>query len=146
MQLKKIMIVDDSKVIGVTTKNSLEEISPDYSILYVDSGETCLNILKHNSFDLILLDIEMPNMNGWQVFKKIRENNKWNSIPVVFLTGLEDNFSKAMGKLLGNAFLEKGLGTKELKEKIEYVMANPIQMDESKQKIIEKTLQDCCNQ
>lgn len=137
---KKILIVDDSKVIGLTTKRSLEEISPDYSLLYVDSGEMCLNLLKYNKFDLILLDIEMPDMNGWQVFKKLRENKKWKTIPVVFLTSREDDFSRAFGKIIGNAYLEKGIGAQELKEKIENILKNPIDIDETKEKIIQDAL------
>ena len=138
------MIVDDSKVMGMTTKKSLEEISPDYAIIYVSSGELCLDVLKHNYFDLVLLDIEMPKMNGWQVFKTMKQNDKLKSIPVAFLTGREDDYSKALGKLLGDAYLEKGLGIKELKGKIENLLSNPIRMDDSKAKVIEKVLKEGC--
>jgi len=136
------MIVDDSKVMGMTTKKSLEEISPEYAIIYVNSGEICLNVLEYNHFDLVLLDIEMPEMNGWQVFKTMKQHNKLKSIPVAFLTGREDDYSKALGKLLGDAYLEKGLGIKELKEKIEVLLNNPVTMDESKAKVIENVLKE----
>ena len=139
--MKKILIVDDSKTIGVTTKNSLEEIDPNYWVLYVDRGKKCLDLLEHNSFDLILLDIEMPEMNGWQVFKAIRENDKIKNTPIVFLSGIQDNFSKALGKIIANAFIEKGIGIQALKEKIESILENPIQIDESKEKIISETLE-----
>lgn len=137
---KKILIVDDSKVIGLTTMKSLEEISPEHSFLYVDSGQMCLDLLKYNLFDLILLDIEMPDMSGWQVFKKLRENEKWKSIPVVFLTSREDEFSKAFGKIIGNAYLEKGIGAQELKQKLENILKNPIKIDETREKIIQDAL------
>lgn len=140
MQMKNILIVDDSKFIGMTTKRSLEELAPNYSILYVDSGQTCLDILKYNSFDIILLDIEMPGMNGWQVYKKLRENEKMKSIPVVFYTSKEDNFSKSFGRILGNAYLEKGIGMKELKDRIDFIIKNPVKIDESKEKLIEESL------
>ncbi|MBS3778378.1 MAG: response regulator [Candidatus Thermoplasmatota archaeon] len=138
--MKKILIVDDSKFIGLTTKRSLEELEPNYSILYVDSGQTCLDILKYNSFDIMLLDIEMPGMNGWQVYKRLRENKKMKSIPVVFYTSKEDNFSKSFGRILGNAYLEKGIGMKELKDRIDFIIKNPVKIDESKEKIIEESL------
>lgn len=140
MQMKNILIVDDSKFIGMTTKRSLEELAPNYSILYVDSGQTCLDILKYNSFDIILLDIEMPGMNGWQVYKKLRENEKMKSIPVVFYTSKEDNFSKSFGRILGNAYLEKGIGMKDLKDRIDFIIKNPVKIDESKEKLIEESL------
>jgi two-component system alkaline phosphatase synthesis response regulator PhoP len=134
------MIVDDSKLIGITTMNNLEEISPEYAIIYVDSGELCLNVLEHNKFDLVLLDIEMPTMNGWQVFKNMKQNEKLKSVPVAFLTSREDDYSKALGKLLGDAYLEKGLEVKELKGRIEALLNNPVTMDESKAKVIENVL------
>jgi DNA-binding response OmpR family regulator len=144
--LKKILIVDDSKFSGMTTKRSLEELSPDYSILYVDSGETCLDLLKYNSFDVVLLDIEMPNTNGWQVYKKLRENDKLKSIPVVFHTSREDNFSRSLGKILGNAYLQKGIGMKELKDRIDFIIKNPVRIDETKEKLIEETLNKLMDQ
>lgn len=142
VHLKNILIVDDSKFIGLTTKKSLEEISPDYSILYVDSGQTCLDVLKYNSFDVVLLDIEMPGMNGWQVYKRLREDKKLKTIPVVFYTSREDSFSKGFGKILGNAYLEKGIGMKDLKNRIDFIMKNPVKIDEVKEKLIEDTLKE----
>jgi len=139
--MKKIMIVDDSKVVGLTTKNSLEEIDPDYSVIYVDCGEKCLDLLQYNSFDLILLDIEMPEMSGWQVFKAIRENKKIKNTPIVFLTGRQDDFSRAFGKIIANAYIEKGIGVQALKEKIESIFNNPITIDETKEKIITDALE-----
>lgn len=130
----------------MTTKRSLEELSPDYSILYVDSGETCLDLLKYNSFDVVLLDIEMPNMNGWQVYKKLRENDKLKNIPVVFHTSREDNFSRSLGKILGNAYLQKGIGMKELKDRIDFIIKNPVRIDETKEKLIEETLNKLMDQ
>lgn len=130
----------------MTTKKSLEELAPNYSIIYVDSGKTCLEILKYNFFDIILLDIEMPVMNGWQVYKKLRENDKMKSIPVVFFTSREDNFTKSFGKILGNAFLEKGIGMNELKKRIDFIIKNPVKIDESKEKLIEESLEKIMDQ
>ena len=136
------MIVDDSKFIGLTTKRSLEEISLDYSIIFVNSGDTCLKLLEHNEFDLILLDIIMPDMNGWQVFKKIRENKQNKNTQIAFLTSNEDEFSKALGKMIGNAYIQKGISIQELKNKIEDIINNPIKLDESKEKLIENALKN----
>jgi len=146
VNLKNILIVDDSKFIGLTTKKSLEEISPNYSILYVDSGQTCLDVLKYNSFDVILLDIEMPGMNGWQVYKRLRENDNLRSIPVVFYTSREDSFSKGFGKILGNAYLEKGIGMRDLKNRIDLIIKNPVKIDEMKEKLIEDVLKKITDQ
>lgn len=82
----------------------------------------------------------MPGMNGWQVYKKLREDDKLKTVPVIFFTSREDNVSKSFGKILGNAYLEKGIGMKELKERIDFIIKNPIKIDESKEKLIEETL------
>ncbi len=140
VHFKNTLIVDDSKFIGLTTKKSFEEISPDYSILYVDSGQTCLDVLKYNSFDVILLDIKMSGMNGWQVYKRLRENDNLKSTLVVFYRSREDSFSKGFGKILGNAYLEKGIGMKDLKNRIDLIIKNPMKIDEVKEKFIEDAL------
>ena len=112
----------------------------------MDSGQTCLDVLKYNSFDVILLDIEMPGMNGWQVYKRLRENDNLRSIPVVFYTSREDSFSKGFGKILGNAYLEKGIGMRDLKNRIDLIIKNPVKIDEMKEKLIEDALKKITDQ
>ena len=64
----KILLVDDD------TKNLQVAMSilKDYNVIYAQSGEKALELLEKNQFDLILLDVMMPNMNGWDVLKSIR--------------------------------------------------------------------------
>jgi CheY-like chemotaxis protein len=80
----------------------------------------CLELLKNNQIpDLILLDIMMPGMNGWDVAAEIRKNPIWNKIPLVFLTAKTNSFSKTFGGIVSEDYITKPFEMKELKESID---------------------------
>lgn len=118
MGKKKIMIVDDNPDVLFSVKNGLEDIDTDFQIQGVDSGEKCLELLETESPDLILLDIMMPGMSGWKTFDKIKENNKWNGIPVVFLTARTDKVAKNAGGFLAEDYIEKPFNLEDLHQRI----------------------------
>lgn len=106
--MKKILVVDDQIDIIFTVKKIFEELSDQYEIIGADSGKQCIEFLKNNEKpDLILLDIMMPEMSGWEVVNQLRENELWRSIPVVFLTARTDNTAVNAGKFLGEDYIEK---------------------------------------
>lgn len=82
---KRILVVDDDTMCLVRTRRILERI---YDVLLADSGEAALDILKKESVDLILLDIEMPKMNGFKTFEQMKEYPV--EAPVIFLTASGD--------------------------------------------------------
>ena len=82
-----LLIVDDDKINLSTAKRALSDY---YKITAVSSGEQALDFLKKMSCDLILLDINMPEMDGFEVMEKIRENPKLAEIPIIFLTADND--------------------------------------------------------
>lgn len=86
----KILIVDDD------TKNLqvAMNILKNYNVIYAQNGEKAFELLEKNNFDLILLDVVMPMMDGYNVCSKIKENEKTKNIPIVFLT------VKMMSKIL----------------------------------------------
>lgn len=86
MGRKKIMIIDDSPIMLRTAKTILEE---RYDVQMAVSGDYALRMLQKGLPDLILLDYDMPEINGVETLRKIRHNNG-NSIPVIFLTGVND--------------------------------------------------------
>ncbi|MEM0467097.1 MAG: response regulator [Candidatus Thermoplasmatota archaeon] len=139
---KKIMIVDDSRLITYTVKDGLETLDPNYTVIEVDSGKKCFELLEKNKIpDLILLDIMMPEMNGWEVYKKLRKHESWKKIPVAFLTAKTDNFSRGFGKILGDAYIEKPFEIKDLKQRIDKLLEKPYELSETKLKIIEDVLE-----
>ena len=93
----KILLVDDDpKNLQVAMS-----ILKDYNVIYAQSGEKALELLSKNKFDLILLDIVMPIMDGYSVCSKIKENKDLSYIPIIFLTVKDDEKDIVKGFELG---------------------------------------------
>ncbi|MDH7517730.1 MAG: response regulator [Candidatus Thermoplasmatota archaeon] len=114
---KKIMIVDDEPDI-LTTVGKILELD-GYEVIRAVNGRDCLDKLNVNTPDLILLDIMMPEMSGWDVAARIKENPKWNMIPIVFLTVKNDVMSKGMGSLAAEDYITKPFDIKDLRNRVE---------------------------
>mgnify|MGYP000862321002 FL=1 len=93
----KILLVDDD------TKNLQVAMSilKDYNVIYAQSGDKALELLEKNQFDLILLDVVMPIMDGYYVCSKIKANDKTKKIPIIFLTVKDDEKDIVKGFELG---------------------------------------------
>jgi CheY-like chemotaxis protein len=83
--MKKIMVVDNEPDIVDLTRTVLE--LGGYQVVAAHSGEECLRLLEKENVDLVLLDIMMPGMSGWDVFNRI--NKKSTGIKVAFMSVLE---------------------------------------------------------
>jgi CheY-like chemotaxis protein len=120
---KKILLVDDEPNILYTVKIGLEEISDRYEVTGVNGGRECFEFLKKGDRpDIILLDIMMPEIDGWQVFAKLKENPEWREIPIVFITAKTDEYSKGFGKLSADDYIEKPFEIKDLEERINKIL------------------------
>jgi putative two-component system response regulator len=95
---EKIVLVDDNITNLTLGKNILTE---KYDIFTVPSGEKLFFLLEKVNPNLILLDIEMPEMNGYEVMKLLKVNQKTADIPVIFLTAKSDTSSELEGLTLG---------------------------------------------
>ncbi len=93
-----ILVVDDAEI---NLRIAEKIISKDYTVECVPSGEQCLVYLMDHTPDLILLDLHMPDMDGFEVMEKLNASNNWNSIPVIFLTADNDHDSEIKGFELG---------------------------------------------
>lgn len=82
--MKHILIVDDNKTNLVSAKAALSE---EYKVTAVLMGQQALKYLESNECDLVLLDIDMPEMDGFEVLHRIKEMNLPKEPPVLFLTG-----------------------------------------------------------
>jgi len=81
-----ILIVDDSKSILYILEDLLEKIDSSYNITMANSGQKALEIVDNEEIDLIILDIHMPEMDGFEVAQSLKSNKKTADIPIVFLT------------------------------------------------------------
>ncbi len=84
MTNKKILVVDDNQDITEMVQAMLE--SSPYSCVTANSGQQCLDLVKHQEFDLILLDMAMPEMSGVDILTKLKENNLARESKIVLVT------------------------------------------------------------
>jgi putative two-component system response regulator len=106
--MKKIVMIDDEPDQLFTMKRILESMSDKYEFIGAKNGYECLRLLQDGALpDLILLDIMMPLMSGWELFEKIKKNPEWKKIPIVFLTARTDEVAINAGQFLGDAYINK---------------------------------------
>ncbi len=120
--MKKIMIVDDDQNTLQTLKQSIEFMDIDFTVTCASNGEQCLELMKNDEIpDLILLDIMMPKMDGWETFKNLKENPLWKDIPVFFLTARTDIVAKNAVDFLAAEYIQKPYDINDLKIRINKV-------------------------
>ncbi|HEC80941.1 MAG TPA: response regulator [Thermoplasmatales archaeon] len=123
MTKKRIMVVDDNPDVIYTVEQSLKALDGNYEVVGVESGMECFKFLKENEVpDLILLDIMLPEMSGWEVLNRLREKPEWKNIPVVFLTARTDETARKAGGFLGEDYIEKPFQPEELKKRIDSIL------------------------
>lgn len=98
MEKKSILMIDDVKLNLASARDVLKD---EYVLYEAGSAQEGFAILEHTLPDLILLDINMPEMNGYEMICKIKESRRLRSIPVIFLTGETETSSEIRGFDLG---------------------------------------------
>ena len=126
---KKILAVDDDVDNNYSLKIRLEDSYSEYEVIGVDSGEKCFEFLKNNEIpDVILLDIMMPNLNGWEIYQKLKENSTWKNIPVIFVTASTGDLSdKVKDRVGSDGVIEKPYDIEILMNRINEVLEKPDQ-------------------
>ena len=94
-----ILVVDDEKPIVDILKFNLEK--EGFSVLTAGDGESALQLALNNNPDLILLDIMLPKMDGFDVCKKVREKS---NVPIIMITAREEEVDKVLGLSLIHIF------------------------------------------
>ncbi|MBU0909055.1 MAG: response regulator [Proteobacteria bacterium] len=95
----RLLFVDD---VPANIRILVEMLRLEYDVIFADNGPEALKLAAENPQpDLILLDIMMPRMDGYEVCRKLKENEVTREIPVMFITALVDEDDEAMGLALG---------------------------------------------
>lgn len=94
MDKKKILLADDEPDILIILKRYLE--LEGYDVTTASNGKEAIEKIRSNIFDLLMLDVMMPAINGWEVCKKIREDIRTKDVPVIILTARSQNVDALM--------------------------------------------------
>lgn len=117
---KKILVVDDSPSNLAAIENALKD---EYEIVAVTSGLNAIRFLDTNKADLVLLDIEMPVMNGLQTLNKIREKAHLKDLKVAFLTARKDEQTVVQGFKLGiSDYITKPIDKDVVRKRIKKIL------------------------
>jgi two-component system alkaline phosphatase synthesis response regulator PhoP len=120
--MTKILLVDDEPDIVEFLKYNLER--EKFKVIESYNGEEALTLLKEKP-DLIILDVMMPEMNGYEVCKRIKQNSQFKEIPVVFLTALSQENDEIKGLEAGGSdFIKKPISPPKLIARVKANLRN----------------------
>lgn len=115
---EKILVVDDESAISDIIKFNFEK--EGYLIDTADNGKCAIELAAENDYDLILLDIMMPKLNGFEALREIRKSS---DVPVIMLTAREDEVDKVLGLELGaDDYVVKPFSMRELLARVKAVL------------------------
>ena len=123
MAQRKILIVDDELSILIPLQFLMEKSG--YQAVLAQSGKEAIDKITESKPDLILLDIMLPDLDGYEIFEIIRSNQEWQSIKVIFLTAKNREVDIAKGLNLGvDAYVTKPFSNADLLEKVKLLLGN----------------------
>lgn len=121
MTNKKVLIVDDEEHIRELIKFNLKK--EGYDTAMAVNGSEALKVIKETKFDLILLDLMLPEVDGLEVCKEIRKNEETSDIPVMMITAKGEEFDKVLGLELGaDDYITKPFSIRELMARIKALL------------------------
>ena len=109
---RKLLIADDEPNIRLLVKRIFEQ---EYTILEAENGKKAVDIALHNTPDIILMDIMMPEIDGLTALSAMKANERTRSIPVIMLTGVGHELNEIMAKSMGaKGYMRKPINSQEL--------------------------------
>lgn len=140
---KKILVVDDEKLIVKGIRFSLLQDGMEVDCAY--DGEEALQLAQQNSYDLILLDVMLPKMDGFEVCQQIRD---FSDVPIVMLTAKGDDMDKILGLEYGaDDYITKPFNILEVKARIKAIMRRTSKKEEvevQSQMLVKKDMKIDC--
>ena len=132
MSAKKILVVDDEKLIVKGIRFSLEQDGMEVDCAY--DGEEALSLARQCEYDLVILDVMLPKLDGFQVCQQIRE---FSDMPVVMLTAKSEEMDKILGLEYGaDDYITKPFNILEVKARIKAIMRRTARREETPQSTI----------
>jgi len=124
-----VLVVDDEKINREILKNIL---GSDYTVYMAKDGPSTIKMADNLALDVILLDIVMPDMNGYDVLKVLKNNERTKNIPVIFITGLDSLEDEEKGLSLDAAdFIQKPFSAMDVKLRVNKQLQKENQNPES---------------
>ncbi|MBL8181518.1 MAG: response regulator [Blastocatellia bacterium] len=122
---RTILVVDDSATVRKLISNKLEKSG--HVVACAEDGVEAMEWIENNKPDLVLLDIAMPRMDGYQVCKLIRSNEATKDVPVVMISGKDGFFDKVRGRMAGTSgYITKPFGPETLMRALDtYLVHEP---------------------
>ena len=122
---KQILLVDDSPVIAEAVRDALEPFG--YEIAWVDDGAGVPSALEHGLPDLVILDVMMPGVDGYEVCRRLRTDPATAYLPIIMLTARAEEADKVVGLELGaDDYLAKPFGERELLARVRALLRRAV--------------------
>lgn len=120
--MSKILVVEDDGLLLQFVKHCLE--TEGYLTVLAEDGKKALGWLKETRFDLAILDLQLPDMNGLQICETIKDDPRTRAMPVIILTGNSANDVRIKSSLVANAdlFLNKPIDPDDLRSAVKKVL------------------------
>lgn len=126
MDKKRILLIDDEKDLSETVVFQLE--SKGYEVIAAYDGMEGLKKAKEGKFDLIILDVMMPKLDGYQVCRMLKFDKNYSKIPIIMLTALGGKEDREWGKKVNaDAYMAKPFDIEELTVKIQSFLGRSIE-------------------
>ena len=122
--VQKILVVDDDDMNLKMAEFILKKDMKDIEVLLADSGMKCIDLLQREKVDLVLLDFQMPMMNGLKTLEIIRKREDMKDIPVIFLTASSDRDTVVKAGMMGvQGYIKKPFMPKDLIDRVSQTLA-----------------------
>ena len=138
---KKVLIVDDEKLIVKGIRFSLEQEGMQVECAY--DGEEALAMIQKNTYDVILLDVMLPKLTGYEVCQQVRE---FSDVPIIMITAKDDDMDKILGLEYGaDDYITKPFNILEVKARMKAIMRRSKKKDDDVKEAVYGDLKLDCN-
>ena len=138
---KKVLIVDDEKLIVKGIRFSLEQEGMQVECAY--DGEEALEMIQKNTYDVILLDVMLPKLTGYEVCQQVRE---FSDVPIIMVTAKDDDMDKILGLEYGaDDYITKPFNILEVKARMKAIMRRSKKKEDDVKEAVHGDLKLDCN-